>query len=301
MGRCPNDGCEKHLTREEMESHLERCAFRTARCTICEAPVVLKLYLEHCTKACPKRSVICKVCSAVIFADETEEHAKICSSEAKKDSSSVAVGKGATKKQKSKVEPGGTQPEVKELRKLLNAARKEIAELKLAQGIQERKIAALMRGAGLSHVWCLEPYNALRRGARSHREDCLSEPIFFGLAGCKFRLQANLYGVGAGAGSHMAFFVQFKVTDLTRMDSCQINKIRCLIRVASQRRNMEHVDHTFEFSPSGQDRRRTSNRPLHMWNTLFGREKFILFSDLEDKQTGYVVDDLLILEFHVID
>lgn len=301
MGRCPNDGCEKDLTNEEMEFHLERCAFRTTRCTICDAAVVLKLYLEHCTKACPKRSVVCTVCSAVIFAEETQEHAKACSSPAKNDNSSVPVGKGATKKQRSKVEPGGTQAEIKELRKLLNAARKEIAELKLAQGIQERKTAALMRGAGLCHVWCLEPYDALRRGARSDREDCLSEPIFFGLAGCKFRLQTNLYGVGGGAGSHMAFFVQFKVTDLARMDNCQIDKIRCLIRVASQRSNVEHVDHTFEFSPSGKDRRRTSNRPLHMWNTLFGREKFILFKDLEDKASGYVVDNLLILEFHVID
>ncbi|KAH6930874.1 hypothetical protein HPB50_020078 [Hyalomma asiaticum] len=139
--------------------------------------------------------------------------------------SAVPKGKGGPRK---KAKSGGTNTdaEVKELRKLLNSAMKEIADLKLSQSIQERKTAALLRRAGASFVWCLESYRRLRRNAVSRREDCLSEPFFFGLAGCKFRLQVNLYGVGGGAGTHMAFFVQFKVVDLARMDSCCIKKTR---------------------------------------------------------------------------
>lgn len=302
MNRCPNEGCRKELLKAELQPHLERCAHRTAPCNLCNADIVLSNFIEHCTTACPKRSVICKVCSATIFAEETKEHSKTChvTGDGDKEKSAVPKGKGGAKK---KAKSGGTNTdaEVKELRKLLNSAMKEIADLKLSQSIQERKTAALLRRAGASFVWCLESYRRLRRNAISRRDDCLSEPFFFGLAGCKFRLQVNLYGVGGGAGTHMAFFVQFKVIDLARMDSCCVKKARCLIRVASQREGVEHVDHTFDFSASGQDRRRSTSRPLHMWNTLFGREKFILFQELEDQRVGYVVDDMLILEFHVID
>lgn len=300
MDHCPNEGCKKEFSCKELEEHLERCAFRTTRCSLCEVEVVLSLLLEHCSKECPKRSVICRTCSAVLFAEETQEHYKSCCVVDGKKSSSAPVGSGA-KKKKAKNESKDTDPEIKELRKLLNAARREIAELKLTQSIQERKTAALLRRTGPSYVWCLEPYRRLRQSAITHREDCLSDPIFFGLPGCKFRLQANLYGVGGGTSTHLAFFVQFKVADVARMSSCCIKKTRCLIRVASQRDGVDHVDHTFEFCASGEDRRRSSSRPLHMWNTLFGRDKFIRFEDLEDKRTGYVVDDLLILEFHVID
>ncbi|XP_065283291.1 uncharacterized protein [Dermacentor albipictus] len=254
MDRCPNEGCLKELSETEIKPHLERCAYRTTRCNLCSTDVVLNSFLEHCTTTCPKRSVICKVCTAVIFAGEMQEHSKTCHS----------VG--------DKIE-----------------------------SVQERKTAALLRRTGASYVWCLESYRILRRHAISRRDDCLSEPIFFGLAGCKFRLQANLYGIGCGAGTHMAFFVQSKVVDVARMDSCCVKKTRCLIRVASQREGVDHVDLTFDFSVSGQDRRRSTSRPLHMWNTLFGREKFILFEELEDQRVGYVVDDMLILEFHVID
>ncbi|XP_077524931.1 uncharacterized protein LOC144136461 [Amblyomma americanum] len=303
MDHCPNEGCGKELSSEELQEHLERCAFRTTRCGLCQAEVGLSLLLEHCAKACPKRSVICRICSAVLFAEETQEHSKSCrmveAAEDKKASSAPA-GSGA-KMKKTKHQPKDTDAEIKELRKLLNVARREIAELKLTQSIQERKTAALLRRTGPSYVWCLEPYRQLRQHAVTHRDDCLSEPIYFGLAGCKFRLQANLYGVAGGAGTHMGFFVQFKVADVARMGSCCTKKTRCLIRVASQREGVDNVDYTFEFCTFGQDRRRSSSRPLHMWNTLFGREKFIRFEELEDKRTGYVVDDLLILEFHVID
>ncbi|XP_054927146.1 uncharacterized protein [Dermacentor andersoni] len=301
MDRCPNEGCLKELSETEVKPHLERCAYRKTRCNLCSTDVVLNSFLEHCTTTCPKRSVICKVCTAVIFAGEMQEHSKTCHNVGDKiEKSIVPQGKGASKK-KAKSGNINTDAEIKELRKLLNAAMKEIAELKLSQSVQERKTAALLRRTGASYVWCLESYRILRQHAISRRDDCLSEPIFFGLAGCKFRLQANLYGIGCGAGTHMAFFVQSKVVDVARMDSCCVKKTRCLIRVASQREGVDHVDLTFDFSVSGQDRRRSTSRPLHMWNTLFGREKFILFEELEDQRVGYVVDDMLILEFHVID
>lgn len=298
MDRCPNEGCRKELSETEVKPHLERCAYRKTRCNLCDADVVLSSFVEHCTTACPKRSVVCKVCTAVIFAGEMQEHSKTCRDMGDKEKSVLPNGKGASKK---KTKGGNTDAEIKELRKLLNAAMKEIADLKLFQSVQERKTAALLRRTGASFVWCLESYRRLRRHAISRRDDCLSEPIFFGMAGCKFRLQANLYGIGSGAGTHLAFFVQFKVVDVARMDSCCVKKTRCLIRVASQREGVDHVDHTFDFCVSGQDRRRSTSRPLHMWNTLFGREKFILFEELEDQRVGYVVDDMLILEFHVID
>ncbi|XP_075748791.1 TNF receptor-associated factor 2 isoform X2 [Rhipicephalus microplus] len=239
-------------------------------------------------------------CRKEISETELKEHSKTCRVKGDEEKSVIPKSKGASKK-KSKSDSMTADSELKELRRLLNAAMREIAELKLSQSIQERKTAALLRRTGASFIWCLESYRRLRRHAISRRDDCLSEPIFFGLAGCKFRLQVNLYGVGGGAGTHMAFFVQFKVVDLARMDSCCVKKTRCLIRVASQREGVDHVDHTFEFCVSGQDRRRSTSRPLHMWNTLFGREKFILFEELEDQRVGYVVDDMLILEFHVID
>lgn len=300
MQRCPNGGCCKEISETELKPHLERCAYRTTPCNLCNADIVLTNFIEHCTTACPKRSVICMICSAAIFAEETKEHSKICRVKGDEEKSVIPKSKGPSKK-KSKSDSMTADSELKELRRLLNTAMREIAELKLSQSIQERKTAALLRRTGASFIWCLESYRRLRRHAISRRDDCLSEPIFFGLAGCKFRLQVNLYGVGGGAGTHMAFFVQFKVVDLARMDSCCVKKTRCLIRVASQREGVDHVDHTFEFCVSGQDRRRSTSRPLHMWNTLFGREKFILFEELEDQRVGYVVDDMLILEFHVID
>ncbi|KAL3202816.1 hypothetical protein MRX96_001189 [Rhipicephalus microplus] len=96
------EGCRKEISETELKPHLERCAYRTTPCNLCNADIVLTNFIEHCTTACPKRSVICRICSAAIFAEETKEHSKTCRVKGDEEKPVIPKSKGASKKKVEK-------------------------------------------------------------------------------------------------------------------------------------------------------------------------------------------------------
>lgn len=298
LGKCPNDGCDKEVELRDIEMHLERCLLRRIPCTLCGETISASDVLHHSQFICPKRPVTCQGCAVVIFAEEKEGHESCCCS---RNGGSVDVTSDRKNKQEKGAKPINSEAGIQTLRKELLVVTRKLSMLEQEQKKQRCLLAASLRRPPVAYIWCIESYQKFKEEAGKSKDSYVSDPFYFGIAGCKFRLQANTVSLGNGQAEYLGVYVHMKVTDVERFDQFDYPQMKCAVQIASRTRTAETVMLSFTFSGDGHDGRRTPGRARYMWNTVQGRAKFMKLVDLEDEAHGYVSDDILLIEFHVRD
>lgn len=72
--RCPNEGCEATLNRDQFEEHVQsKCEHRGVYCDLCQAIVVLSALKAHRSGACPRAEMECS-CGVKLLRQDLTTH-----------------------------------------------------------------------------------------------------------------------------------------------------------------------------------------------------------------------------------
>ncbi|XP_064470841.1 uncharacterized protein LOC135385452 isoform X2 [Ornithodoros turicata] len=279
--QCPNEVCEKHVQLCRMQEHLTQCVFRPTDCTLSPEDVAALLPINNIRLHCAKTAV---TCSQAMLVEKTK-------------------GVNSRKKKKTVTKANDREDEIESLKRMVLELSAKLSAVEAEQKKQRCLVSAAIKRPPFSYIWSMKSFKKFKEEALKSTEGSVSQPFFFGVPGCKFRLQGRLSQTTHDnqTVTCLGVFVQLKVTDQDRFSKVYHPKMKCTVEIASHSHAADTLVFPFMFSADGSDDRQTPGRARYMWNTLFSKRKFVTLADLENEELGYVQDDILLIEFYVRD